>query len=136
MLTALKRIVLMMAGAVLIAGVTPALAQETLVANVPFRFVAAGHTYAPGTYDFRFAGDEPILEFGLPSGPETYAGVITRLAESQLQPMTTGKLVFDKVGSVYHLAQLWEPDRDGYLLAAPTEPTGHAWAGAGHYRTR
>ena len=45
------------------------------------------------------------------------AQVLTRLAAGMHTSPADGHVVFDKIGDVYTLAEIWIPGQDGYVLA-------------------
>jgi hypothetical protein len=50
--------------------------------------------------------------------------VLTRIAEPD-PPASEAKVVFDKVGDVYYLSEVWMPGSDGFLLMATKEKHTH-----------
>ena len=97
-------------------------AQEPLVVNIPFDFVA-GNTHLPaGEYTLKIS--EPMHSLILISRKDTTmsAFINTNPAVSSA-PQTKSKLIFNRYGDRYFLAQVWE---QGYaqgrqLLKSPRE---------------
>ena len=89
-------------------------AQEvpTVIADVPFSFMAAGKTLPAGQYEFS-DGDlaNAVLIRGTKADAE--ALVITRLAQ---RPDNQADVIFDKVDNNYCLSELYVPGVDGYLF--------------------
>lgn len=99
-----------------------ALAQDMLIANVPFQFIAAGKTYDPGKYEIQVDAESQMVELFGPARNTGMAEVLTRLTPSGT-PAAEGHLVFDSVDGVYVLSEMWLPYQDGFLLH--TTPSAH-----------
>jgi hypothetical protein len=90
-------------------------AQAELTANVPFAFKVGNTTHQAGQYTLRTDEEMMRVEIAPLKGAPTAALVETRLAAPE--PLTAEpRLVFDKVGDVYYLAELWTPGQEGFLL--------------------
>jgi hypothetical protein len=111
---------MILAAVLTFAGTTRAFAQDVMVANVPFAFISSGVTHQPGRYQFRTVNDEHAVEFDEAGHGGCFASVVTRVnALGPHAETVDGRLVFDKVGDIYYLAQMWLPDEDGFQLAVP-----------------
>jgi len=101
---------------------------EAVVADVPFKFLAMGGAHDPGQYELRVADNRKTIEL-IPSsnaGAGNKAGVemvITRLGGPNTPE--NDRLVFDKVGDTYRLAEMWIAGEDGFLLYSTKEPHAH-----------
>lgn len=86
----------------------------TVVANIPFSFMAGGKTLPAGEYQFAEGslGKEMAIR-GENLKADVFAPVITRLGE---RPGDEAEVVFDKVGDNYYLSELHVPGMDGYLF--------------------
>jgi hypothetical protein len=106
--------------------VGPALADthDEVVANIPFKFVAAGKAHQPGSYELRVSANRGTIELVPPEGPDEVILVMTRLATPGI-PTTEGRLVFDEVGSTCTLSEIWMPQVDGFLVHATKEAHTH-----------
>jgi hypothetical protein len=107
----------------LVAGVTPALAQASF--KIPFPFQAGGKKLPAGEYSAAKKDDGQIVLRKEPSGAETAVASSQRLA--QPTPfLEAPQLVFDEVGdfapsyteymTVYVLAEVWLAGEDGFLI--------------------
>ena len=104
------------AGLALLACASVARAQtEEVRVDVPFAFKAGGTSFEPGQYTLR-ADDLNMTVELVPAHGRTYPLLVeTRLGGTGLPP-SEGRLVFDKVGDLRYLAEVWVPGMDGYLL--------------------
>jgi hypothetical protein len=97
-------------------------AQEPVKANIPFPFQVEGKTMPAGAYTFtpEVATDTVKVRGGSPPA-DAVALIITRVA-AQFHPATGtpehSHIVFDKVGNVHFLSEVWEPGMDGFLVYA------------------
>ena len=98
--------------------------QAGLVANVPFKFVAAGKPQDAGAYGLRVDKTRGAIELVPPKGAGEVMLVMTRLAAPE-GVMSGGRLVFDKVGDTYTLSEIWVPGEDGFLVHATKETHTH-----------
>lgn len=115
-----RRVAILVASVALAFVVGPAmvLAQEgALVADIPFKFIAAGKTYDAGAYGLRVVQDQEAVELTPPKGAGQVMLIVTRLAASS-SAAVEGRLVFDRVGDTYTLSEMWVPGTDGFLLHA------------------
>ena len=101
-----------------------AYAQESLTAEVPFKFIVGGKTHDAGKYEMRVMDGERAIEFKGPSKDGGFAEVMTRLAGTETHGIE-GRLVFDKVGDNYYLSEMWLPDQEGFLVYAAKEKHTH-----------
>ncbi len=98
-----------------------AYAQAPLVlAKIPFAFTVEKKVLPAGQYEFT-----PNIERGVlrvldvdKKGEAVLAPIITRLAAGMHTTPKDAHIVFDKVGDVYTLSEIWVPGEDGYLLHA------------------
>jgi hypothetical protein len=97
-------------------GVSRAWADESLIAEIPFRFTAMKQVHDPGKYEFTISGDESIVDLSQKGKSTGLVEVMTRIAAPENG--TSPHLVFDKVGGSYYLSELWLPGQDGFLLSA------------------
>jgi hypothetical protein len=107
--------------------VGPAVAHaqaQSLVANIPFKFVAAGKPHDAGAYGLRLNTNRETVELVPPKGPGEVMLVVTRLAAPD-RPTPEGRLVFDKVRDTNTLSEIWVPGEDGFLVYATKETHGH-----------
>lgn len=103
-----KRALVMVGAAALtfVAFTGVATAQEQLVVNIPFDFVAGNKTLPAGEYYVRAAGSERSLVLVDREDPFASAfvhtiDIITNQTQSQ------SKMVFSRYGERYFLAQIW-----------------------------
>jgi hypothetical protein len=111
--------------ATITAGVSAAYAQGAVTSDVPFAFKLGNKTFEPGKYTFRPDDQDAVITITSPKGASSPAIVETRLAEPD-PSLGDGRLVFDKVGDVYYLSELWVPGaEDGFLLHITKGPHTH-----------
>jgi hypothetical protein len=112
-------------GLLLAVGPAAAFAQDVLLVNAPFAFLAAGKTHPAGEYRLTISEDKMELTITPAKGPATVMPVVTRLASSD-SPAQADRAVFDEVNNTYTLSELWGgPREDGYLLHTTKGPHNH-----------
>ena len=86
--------------------------------SIPFAFNVEGKTLPAGQYEF-----VPDTESGsmrvVPAagkGPAVLALVVTRMAGSIHTTPNDSHVVFDNVGDVLTLSEVWMPGQDGFML--------------------
>ncbi len=92
--------------------------------NVPFPFLAAGTTHPSGEYRLSVSENKMELTITPMKGPAAVAMILSRLSVVKA-PEQADRAVFDKVGDVYYLSELWLPGEDGFLLHASKEAHTH-----------
>lgn len=106
--------------------------QTIMTANVPFAFSVGDHQLPAGAYAVREMDRATLIE--AKDGPEKVLGIYLYAGPSKADET---KLVFDKVGDHYFLAQIWTSARgqglelpqsklEKELRASNTEATGGA----------
>ncbi len=111
-------------GLLLVGGNTLAYAQEAMMADIPYKFVAGGQTHEAGRYELKVSEDQMGIMLTPQKGTANAILVLTRLAAPET-PMTDGRLVFDKVGETYFLSEAWFPGFDGFALHSTKEKHTH-----------
>jgi hypothetical protein len=81
-------------------------AQQTLVVNVPFDFVAGNTMLPAGEYSVQISGPLQTLIL-IDRKDATAAAFINTNAASARAPQTQSKLVFNRYGDRYFLSQVW-----------------------------
>lgn len=97
-------------------------AQQPLVVNIPFAFVAGNATLPAGEYRIqKWDGNSPVLLIQC-SDPAESAMVITNAAEAK-ELQSESKLVFKRYGKRYFLSQVWTAGsiRGRQLFKSPRE---------------
>jgi hypothetical protein len=91
--------------------------SKVLKADIPFAFNSAGKTLPAGPYEF-FAdsGKATMRIVGAGKGNAVLALVQTRMAAEIHTTQNDSHVVFDKVGDVYTLSEVWVPGQDGWML--------------------
>lgn len=91
---------------------------ETLKANVPFPFLAgaSGKPLPAGRYEFDISRGEDKVTIHGSEGVIASDLILTTLAAPSQPTADLPRLVFDKVGDVYALSEVWEPGSDGLLV--------------------
>ncbi len=104
--------------ALILAGGLWAQAQAQTV-NVKFRFVAAGQTFEPGTYTVDFGQNGNVL-----LTPAQGATVeVPRTATMKGRTVRRVELVFDMVGSMRFLSEVWLPEKGGCMVGKQADAT-------------
>jgi hypothetical protein len=97
-------------------------AQESLVVNIPFAFVAGNATLPAGEYRVQKWGLTSSVLLIQCSDPSESAMVITNAAQAK-ELQSESKLVFNRYGKRYFLSQVWTAGsvRGRQLLKSPGE---------------
>jgi hypothetical protein len=85
-------------------------------AKIPFAFVTSGKTLPAGQYEFLPNSDDPMKVTGAGKNAGVLVPVLTRLGAAIHTTKQDSHIVFDKVGEVYTLSEVWIPGSDGWLL--------------------
>lgn len=99
---------------VAVVGGSVAVAQDVTIVNVPFKFTVANKVMNPGKYEVRVNEDRTMIMVTPEKGNAVMVPAITRLGMQQ--QLTDAKLIFDRVGDLYTLSEVWLPAEDGYLV--------------------
>jgi hypothetical protein len=110
----------------------PAQSDVTLVANVPFEFVAGKTTFPAGQYEVKQAQTNVVVIRAL-DGRQT-AFVATEAANAG-KTQEQSKLVFNHYGNEYFLSQLWTVGADIGREVPPTRGEREAARTAGRRET-
>ena len=98
-------------------------AQNVMLVNVDFGFVAHGETMPAGNYVLRLSPDMTKFTLTQTDTPAPTSDISletkTRLA-SMAPPPGEAHVVFEKDGDTYVLAEIWLPDEDGWLVYPTT----------------
>jgi hypothetical protein len=87
--------------------------DRKLIANVPFGFVAAESSFPAGAYEvYRLQTNLIVVDGG--KGQKKAA--MTTLPRSNGKNRGTAKLVFNKYGESYFLAEIWDSSEIGHAL--------------------
>jgi len=81
-------------------------AQEPLVVNIPFEFVAGKATLPAGEYRVEKLEKGSVVVLIRAARPGTSALVMTMAAQAN-EPQSDSKLVFNRYGNRYFLSQYW-----------------------------
>jgi len=90
----------------MLASTRVARAQDQLMVNVPFDFVAGNKTMPAGEYAVKAIGPTNMLVLVARTDSTSSAFLPTHAAVSS-QPQIESKLVFNRYGNRYFLAQVW-----------------------------
>ena len=91
----------------------PAAAQVVRV-DIPFAFTVLEKSAPAGSYEVALQGsDAVILRSTTAASTQFLLPVVTRLAPGS---ETKSRIVFDRVGTVATLSEVWLSGRDGYLV--------------------
>lgn len=101
---------------------------ELIKAEVPFAFKVGAKTLPAGEYEIqldRQGESVTVLGVAKVKGSSAVEPIITSLAPTAHSDSTHSHIVFDKVGSVYTLSEIWRPGADGILVHATKGPHEH-----------
>jgi biopolymer transport protein ExbD len=91
----------------------PAAAQAVKV-DIPFAFTVSEKSAPAGSYEVELQGsDAVVLRSTTAASTQFLLPVVTRLAPGS---ESKSRLVFDRVGTVATLSEVWLSGRDGYLV--------------------
>jgi len=101
--------------------------QSLLVkASIPFAFKVEGKTLAAGQYQFiPDANLATIRVVGPGTATGAIAQVMTRMAAGIHTTPNDAHIVFDKVGDVFTLSEIWVPGQDAFMLHVTKEKHEH-----------
>ncbi len=101
---------------------TAAIAASKVVVEVPFEFTAGNQNLPAGTYHFiePTSGMNSLTIRNAASGESFMVPVITRLSRKNGDAPA---VVFDKVGDMHYLSEVYIPGMDGFHL--PGHPGKH-----------
>jgi hypothetical protein len=85
-----------------------ALAQDSMVVNIPFEFVAGKATLPPGEYIVQAPESRPAIFLIHRSIPHASVVLMTNSAESRDPQQSASKLVFNCYGNRRFLSQVWK----------------------------
>lgn len=96
----------------------------TVKAKIAFPFTVEGKALPAGTYEFTLLtnGDTFRVQG---EGKEVMATVVTRLGGDMRSAPKGTHLVFDKVGELCLLSEIWVPAEDGFMLLATKGAHAH-----------
>ena len=81
-------------------------AQEPMVVNIPFEFVAGNVTLPAGEYLVEKLEKNSVVVFTHRNQPDISAIVMTIASQANASP-SDSKLVFNRYGNLYFLSQFW-----------------------------
>ncbi len=81
-------------------------AQDPLVVNIPFDFVAGGKTLPRGEYSVKVSGTNPTLLL-IDHQDASASLFIATNAVVSTEPPSESKLIFNRYGDRYFLSQVW-----------------------------
>jgi hypothetical protein len=91
--------------------------QTVVKAKVAFPFTVEGKALPAGQYVFTLQESGDVFRV-VGEGKDVMATVVTRLGGEMRSAPKGTHLVFDKVGELYLLSEIWVPGEDGFLLLA------------------
>jgi hypothetical protein len=106
----------------LIVAAQVAQADEPMLVNIPFAFVAGNATLPAGEYRVQKMDENSAVVLIRCSGPSASAMVLSNAAQAK-ETQTQSKLVFHRYGNRYFLSQVWSAGsiRGRQLLKSPRE---------------
>jgi hypothetical protein len=99
-------------GASLVLAASASAQTSVMRVDIPFAFSAGDETFPAGVYSVRM--DQPFNRAMLLSGTQTRTTMVRlRLAAADRSPLNAvdGKLLFNRYGERYVLAEVWAPGR-------------------------
>jgi hypothetical protein len=91
--------------------------SRVVKANIPFAFNVEGKTLPAGQYEFLPDTNGATMRIlGAGKGSSVLAMIQTRMAAEIHTTPNDAHIVFDKVGDVYTLSEVWVPGVDGFML--------------------
>ena len=88
-----------------------------LQAKIPFEFVAGGHTYPAGTYDFTVVpGRESVTMKNHDTSKSVWVGYFTRIASDETVE-GRARISFDVQDGKHFIEALWPERGDGYFFS-------------------
>ncbi len=98
-------------------------AQERMSFTASFPFRLGKIVHPAGRYTVAVNQNEAVLSLEPAKGAANVAPIQTRLAEPE--PASEAKVVFDKVGDLYYLSEVWMPGYDGFLMSSTQQQHTH-----------
>lgn len=86
-------------------------------ASIDFPFTVEGKALPAGQYEFTQTDDGIAVRVQGEGTHGALAMIITRLGGEMHEKKLASYVVFDKVGEIYTLSEIWFPGEDGYLMA-------------------
>jgi len=115
----MKKRVLLLASALFLfaaASARQAQAQQSLVVDIPFEFVAGHATLPAGEYYVQSASSGSDITL-IRRGDSRASAMVLSMATETLNPQSKSKLIFNQYGNRYFLSQFWiEGSRRGRAL--------------------
>ena len=91
--------------------------SKVIRADIPFAFNVESKTLPAGQYEFFVDNVKATMRIvNTGKGPSAMALVKTRLAAGTHTTQNDSHVVFDQVGDVYTLSEVWVPGQDGWVL--------------------
>jgi hypothetical protein len=100
--------------------------QMMVTGKIAFPFTVGAKTLPPGQYEFVCDAATPVIRVVSGNKNVALAPIITRLAGAMHTTPKDSHIVFDKVGDIYSLSEIWVPGQDGYMLLATKGQHEHA----------
>ena len=100
--------------------------SRVVKADIPFAFNVESKTLPAGQYQFIPDTSATTMKIlGPGKGSSALAMIVTRMAAEIHTTPNDAHVVFDKVGDVYTLSEVWIPGQDGYMLHLTKGIHGH-----------
>ncbi len=109
--------ILVVVASIAFAGGVWAQGQTTSV-KIGFSFMAQGKSLPAGKYNLEVTSAGRVVLHAEKGGAATELKPIKALGQDGNGEET--KLVFDKIGSIHFLSEVWLPGQDGYLVGTST----------------
>lgn len=99
---------------------------QTVRAQIPFEFMAAGKVFTAGEYVFNYDSGKLFLSVqGTEKGSAALVPIVTMLAGAMHTTPKDAHVVFDKIGNNRYLSELWISGMDGMDLLSTKEKHEH-----------
>jgi hypothetical protein len=99
---------------------------QTVRAQIPFEFAAAGKVFPAGEYAFNYDPGRLFVSVqGTEKGSAALVPIVTMLAGAMHTTPKDAHVVFDKIGNKRYLSELWISGMDGIDLLTTKEKHEH-----------
>ncbi len=97
----------------------------TLKAPIDFAFTVEGKVLPAGEYKISKTEDGNAFRIQGEGKEGALALIITRLGGDMREKKMNSYVIFDKIGEISTLSEIWLPGDDGYLVSTTKEPHTH-----------
>jgi len=124
-----KRILVLLSLSLLLTVMVADVPRTSVKAMIDFPFAVGDKLLPVGEYEFLRIEDGAAFRVKGGDSEGVLTMVVTRLSGEKHESKSEAYLVFDKVMDHYHLAEIWFPGEDGYLIATTKGEHTHKTVG-------